>query len=60
MESNMSKTLKFILILTAYAALTGLTVYLFPRYNNAFNYHFEIGKPWGYDLVTAEFDFPIW
>lgn len=60
MESNMSKTLKFILILTAYAALTGLTVYLFPRYNNAFNYHFEIGKPWGYDLVTAEFDFPIY
>ena len=56
----MSRTLKIILILTAYAALTGLTVYLFPRYNNAFNYHFEIGKPWGYDLVTAEFDFPIY
>ena len=37
-----------------------LTVYLFPRYNNAFNYHFEVGKPWGYELVTAEFDFPIY
>ncbi|MBQ7531290.1 MAG: HDIG domain-containing protein [Paludibacteraceae bacterium] len=56
----MSKTLKIILIIGAYLALAALTVYLFPRYNNAFNYHFEIGKPWGYDLVTAEFDFPIY
>ncbi len=56
----MSRTLKTILILITYAALSVLTVYLFPRYNNAFNYHFEVGKPWGYDLVTAEFDFPIY
>ena len=56
----MSHTLKTILIASTYLALTVLTVYLFPRYNNAFNYHFEIGKPWGYDLVTAEFDFPIY
>ena len=56
----MSKTLKTILILVTYVALSVLTVYLFPRYNNAFNYHFEVGKPWGYDLVTAEFDFPIY
>lgn len=56
----MSRTLKTLLILTAYIAIAVLTVYLFPRYNNAFNYHFEVGKPWGYDLVTAEFDFPIY
>ena len=56
----MSRTLKIILILITYAALSVLTVYLFPRYNNAFNYHFEVGKPWGYELVTAEFDFPIY
>ncbi len=56
----MSRTLKTILILVTYVALSVLTVYLFPRYNNAFNYHFEVGKPWGYDLVTAEFDFPIY
>ena len=56
----MSRTLKTIVIIAVYLALTALTVYLFPRYNNAFNYHFEIGKPWGYDLVTAEFDFPIY
>ena len=56
----MSKTVKIVLIVTVFIALTVLTVYLFPRYNNAFNYHFEIGKPWGYELVTAEFDFPIY
>lgn len=56
----MSRTLKTILLLLCYVALAVLTVYLFPRYNNAFNYHFEVGKPWGYDLVTAEFDFPIY
>ena len=56
----MSRTLKIVLIVTVFIALTVLTVYLFPRYNNAFNYHFEIGKPWGYELVTAEFDFPIY
>lgn len=56
----MSRTLKIILILATYVALAVLTVYLFPRYNTAFNYHFELGKPWGYDLMTAEFDFPIY
>lgn len=56
----MSRTLKILLILAVYVALAALTVYLFPRYNNAFNYHFEVGKPWGYDLITAEFDFPIY
>lgn len=56
----MSRTLKIVLILSAYVALTALTIYLFPKYKNAFNYHFEIGKPWGYELVTAEFDFPIY
>ena len=60
MIQDMSRTLKTILIITTYVALAVLTVYLFPRYNNAFNYHFEVGKPWGYDLVTAEFDFPIY
>lgn len=56
----MSRTLKTLLIIAAYIAVTVITVYLFPRYNNAFNYHFEVGKPWGYDLVMAEFDFPIY
>lgn len=56
----MSRSVRIIIILSAYIGLAVLTVYLFPRYNAAFNYHFEVGKPWGYDLVTAEFDFPIY
>ncbi len=43
-----------------FAALAVLTVVLFPRYTTSFRYHFEVGKPWGYELVTAEFDFPIY
>ncbi len=37
----------------------GLIVQLFPTTNH-FKYHFEIGKPWRYELVTASFDFPIY
>ena len=42
------------------AALAALTIYLAPKYSNPFKYHFEEGQPWGYGLVTAEFDFPIY
>lgn len=31
-----------------------------PRTQSRFQYHFELGKPWGYELITAEFDFPIY
>lgn len=44
----------------AFVALAVLTVLLFPRYNTSFRYHFEVGKPWAYELITAEFDFPIY
>lgn len=40
--------------------LVALFIYLFPRYDYSFHRHIEIGKPWGYDLVTAESDFPIY
>lgn len=43
-----------------FAVLAVLIVLLFPRYNNAFRYHFEVGKPWGYAKLTADFDFPIY
>lgn len=33
---------------------------LFPRRNTKFSYYFEVGKPWGYGLLTAEKDFPIY
>lgn len=49
-------------IISAAAALTlvVLTVYLFPKYDNHTRYFVEIGKPWGYGLVTAESSFPIY
>lgn len=33
-------------------------VALFPRESH-FNYHYAIGKPWHYGLMTASFDFPV-
>ncbi|MCR5050521.1 MAG: HDIG domain-containing protein [Paludibacteraceae bacterium] len=60
--SHISSTKKAqtILRLGLFVILAALIVLLFPRYNNTFRYHFEIGKPWGYSLLTAEFDFPIY
>ncbi len=36
-----------------------IIIQLFPT-ENKFKYHFEIGKPWSYELITASFDFPIY
>lgn len=44
----------------AFVVLAAVIVLLFPRYNNSFRYHFEVGKPWGYATLTADFDFPIY
>lgn len=57
---KLSRNVTFALQVGAFVVLAVVVIYLFPRYNNAFNYHFEVGKPWGYELVTAEFDFPIY
>jgi len=46
--------------LGVFALLAAVIVLMFPRYNNAFRYHFELGKPWGYNTLTADFDFPIY
>jgi putative nucleotidyltransferase with HDIG domain len=46
--------------LGAFALLAAVIVLMFPRYSNAFRYHFEIDKPWGYNTLTADFDFPIY
>lgn len=46
--------------LATFAILATVIVLIFPRYNNAFRYHYEIGKPWGYSTLTADFDFPIY
>ena len=49
-----------VLRLGIFALLATVIVLLFPRYNNTFRYHFEVGKPWGYNTLTADFDFPIY
>ena len=55
-----TKTAQTVLRLGAFVVLAAVIVLLFPRYNNSFRYHFEVGKPWGYGALTADFDFPIY
>ena len=55
----MKPVLRTSLQLIALAALATLAIYLFPRYESNFKYTYEVGQPWGYGLVMAEFDFPI-
>lgn len=43
-----------------FVVLAVIIVLMFPQYNNAFRYHFEVGKPWGHATLTADFDFPIY
>ena len=43
-----------------FVVLAAVIVLLFPRYNNTFRYHYEVGKPWGYSNLTADIDFPIY
>lgn len=49
-----------VLRIGAFVLLAAVLVLLFPRYNNSFRYHYEVGKPWGYATLTADFDFPIY
>ena len=46
--------------LSVFAVLAAVIVLIFPRYNNSFRYHYEVGKPWGYANLTADMDFPIY
>ena len=55
-----NKTTQTVLRLSIFAVLAVVCVLMFPRYNNAFRYHYEVGKPWGYATLTADFDFPIY
>ena len=54
------KLVSTIIRLGAFALLAALIVLMFPRYSNAFRYHYEVGKPWSYKTLTADFDFPIY
>jgi putative nucleotidyltransferase with HDIG domain len=58
--SKQSRTMQIAFRLGLFVVLAAVIVLMFPRYNNAFRYHFELGKPWGYATLTADFDFPIY
>lgn len=49
---NILKGLIFIILIV-------IILQLFPD-RKTFNYQFEIGKPWPYELITASFDFPVY
>ena len=60
MKNDKDKVLNTVLRMGAFVVLAVVLVLLFPRYNNSFRYHYEVGKPWGYATLTADFDFPIY
>ena len=51
---------KNVVNILAYFLLATMTVYLYPRYDRSFPYWYEVGRPWSYDRLVAEFDFPIY
>jgi putative nucleotidyltransferase with HDIG domain len=42
-----------------FLSVVAIISYLLPN-QHSFNYQFETGKPWSYDLLTTSFDFPIY
>ncbi|MBR1879085.1 MAG: HDIG domain-containing protein [Paludibacteraceae bacterium] len=54
------KIINRIIRIGAFAMLAAVLVLLFPRYNNSLRYHYEVGKPWAYSTLRAEYDFPIY
>lgn len=56
MKTSIRTTIQLLSLL----AVAVLSIYLAPKYSNPFKYHFEEGQPWGYGIVRAEFDFPIY
>lgn len=60
MKLNISKLqLEAISKLGLIICIIAIILQLFPS-QNKFSYQFEIGKPWSYELITANFDFPIY
>ncbi len=56
----MKSSLRISLQVLSFALLAALSIYLAPEYSNPFKYHFEVGQPWAYGLVTAEANFAIY
>ena len=56
----MKSSLRISLQVLSFALLAALSIYLAPKYSNPFKYHFEVGQPWAYGLVTAESNLAIY
>ena len=56
----MKTSIRTTLQVLSLVALAALAIYLAPKYSNPFKYHFEVGQPWAYGLVTAESNFAIY
>lgn len=56
----MKSSIRISLQVLSLVALAALAIYLAPKYSNPFKYHFEIGQPWAYGLVTAKSNFAIY
>ena len=54
------KIVNRIISVSVFVLLAVIVSYLLPRRKSNFAYDFEKGKPWSYDLLTAERDFPIY
>lgn len=59
LKSSKKEYLKLFLKIVLFVLLALIITQLFPRENN-FKYHYEVGHPWTYDLITATFDFPVY
>ena len=47
MKFKMNNALRITFQVLSLVALAAITLYLFPKYNTPFKYHFEVGQPWG-------------
>lgn len=56
----MTDRLQFLLKALLFAALALIIAQLYPSVNRHVQFSYEIGKPWRYDMLTAEFDFPVY
>ncbi|QHI35974.1 Cyclic-di-AMP phosphodiesterase PgpH [Kordia antarctica] len=56
--TKLYKNQSFVYKIFLYVLTTVLVVYLFPK-GGKFQYEFQKGKPWQYETLIAQFDFPI-
>ncbi len=57
--SNLNKKWGTLYRIIIFLVVSSMVLYLFPR-EGKFKYEFRKGEPWGYDLLVAPFNFPIY